>query len=275
MLPILGSEAIETGALTRSALRWNYTAVHPNVYVPNDARRDVYTNAVAAWLWTRRKGIIAGRAAAALLGVRWINASTPIEVIAEHGRRQPGIVVREERIGDDEVCRIGELSVTSIPRTALDLGRRLPRAEAVAHLDALAAATGLTATDIWPLAERYRRARGIPAARAAIALMDGGSRSPRATALRLLLVDAGLPKPRTRIFLSDNQWEATIAMGWDAFRVGVDCEEDRSGLNAAQDIGCHELFQRLGWFQLRVRAHDPSSAIVHRVRAALRQRGWH
>jgi hypothetical protein len=274
MLPILGTEAIATGALTRSALRWNYTAIHPNVYIPNDARRDRYMNTYAAWLWTGRKGVIAGRAAAALQGVQWITASTPIEVIAKHGRRQPGVVVREERIDDDEVCMIGDLPVTSIRRTALDLGRHLHRDKAVAHLDALAAVTKLTATDIWPLVERYRGARGLPAARAAIALMDGGARSPRETSLRLLVTDAGLPRPRTDICLSDDKWSARFAMGWDGPKVGVVYEDDEpiDGHRAVQHIETHELFQRLGWFAIRVRRQHAPSVIVHRVRNALRQR---
>ena len=271
--PIIGTEAVAAGALTRGALRWRYTAVHPNIYLPKDARRDLFTNTVAAWLWTDRRGIIAGRAAAALHGVPWIEDTTPIEVIAGHSRRQPGVVVRDEQIADDEVCHVGELLVTTPARTGLDLARHLPRDTAVTHLDALAAVTGVTVTDIGSLEERYRATPGIRAARAAVWLMDGGSRSPRATSLRLLLIDAGLPRPRTDIRLSDDIWEATIGMGWTTPMVGVDCEEDRSGLNAVQDIACQELFQRLGWFYIRAHPQQSPTFIVHRVGAALRQRG--
>jgi hypothetical protein len=274
MWPIVGTEAVAAGALTRGALRWRHTAVHPNVYLPKDARRDLFTNTVAAWLWTGRKGIIAGRAAAALHGVHWIEDTAPIELIARHGRRQPGVVVRDEQIGDDEVRHVGELLVTTPARTGLDLARHLPRDAGVAHLDALAAVTGVTAADIASLEERHRSTRGIRAAREAISLMDGGSRSPRATSLRLLLIDAGVPRPRTDISLSDDIWEATIGMGWEVPMVGVDCEEDRSGLNAAQDIACQELFQRLGWFYIRAHPQQSPALILHRVRMALRQRGW-
>lgn len=274
MWPIVGTEAVAAGALTRGALRWRYTAVHPNIYLPKDARRDLFTNTVAAWLWTGRKGVIAGRAAAALHGVRWIEDTAPIELIARHGRRQPGVVVRDEQISDDEVHQMGELLVTTPARTGLDLARHLPRDAAVTHLDALAAVTGVTPTDIAALEERHRATPRIRAARAAVYLMDGGSRSPRATSLRLLLIDAGLPRPRTDIRLSDDMWEATIGMGWEVPMVGVDCEQDRSGLNAVQDIACQELFQRLGWFYIRVHSQQNPAFILHRVRTALRQRGW-
>lgn len=274
MLPILGTEAIASGALTRSALRWNYDALLPDVYQHKEARGSVYTSAVAAWLWTRRKGIIAGRAAAALYGVPWIEDDAEIEIIAAHRRRRPGVVVREERISDDEIRTWGELLVTTPARTALDLGRHLPRDAAVAHLDALANVTSLTPPDIATLEERYRGARGMPAARAAIHLMDGGARSPRETALRLLLIDAGLPRPRTAISVGDDEWQTTIGMGWDEPKVGIDCEESRSGMNAVQETACHDMLQRLGWHHIRVLPQHPRAVIVHRVRQALRLRGW-
>ncbi|MFG1930784.1 hypothetical protein ACGFK1_09005 [Mycobacterium sp. NPDC048908] len=274
MLPILGTEAIASGALTRSALRWNYDAVHPSVYLDKKSPRDLYANTFAAWLWTRRRGIIAGRAAAALHGVQWIEDSAQIEVIAKHGRRQRGVVVREERIGDDEVLRVGELLVTSLARTALDIGRRLPLEAAVAHIDALAASTGVTRTEIANLAERYRGAHGIPAARTASWLMNGGARSQRETESRLLLIDAGLPRRRTAISVSDQLWEATIGMSWHEPKVGIDCEETRSGLNAVQEIACHDMLQRLGWYHIRVPPSQSPSVILRRVRTALRLRGW-
>jgi hypothetical protein len=41
-----------------------------------------------------------------------------------------------------------------------------------------------------------------------------------------------------------------------------------------QDIACQELFQRLGWCHIRAHPlHTPASTL-HRVRTALRLRGW-
>jgi hypothetical protein len=165
----IGVESISDGTMTRGQLRWNYTAVHPGVYLPNDVERTVLVNAVAAWQWTGRRGVIAGPAAAALHGARWVDASTPVDVIAEHTRPRAGVIVREERIGADEITSIGELRLTTPARTALDLGRHLDRDAAVVHLDALAAATGVSADDVMALAARYRGARGIRRAHAALA----------------------------------------------------------------------------------------------------------
>lgn len=125
---------------------------------------------VAAWLWTGRRGVIAGPAAAALHGAKWVDPSTPVDVIAEHTRRRDGVAVHEERIAPDEITHVGELPVTTPVRTAFDIARHLPRDVAVVHLDALAAATGVTLADVLLLAQRYRGARGIRRARVALGL---------------------------------------------------------------------------------------------------------
>jgi hypothetical protein len=275
MWPIVGTEAIANGVITRGQLRWNYTAIHPNVYAPNDARRTMYNNAFAAWLWTRRTGIIAGRAAAALYGVDWIDVNTPIELIAKKGRPRPGVIVREERIADDEIRQRGELRITTPARTALDLARRLPRDVAVAHLDALVAKTQLGNADVLELQDRYRETRGIRQARDALDLMDGGARTRKQTWLRLLLIDSGLPRPRTEIVVGDKWGDAIIAMGWDGPKVGVDYEDDTGYIDeycAVQAINQYETIQRLGWMHIRVVARHTRASIVHRVRAALRER---
>ena len=273
--PFIGSEAVARGALSRGALRWNYSVMHPDIYLHKDAFRDLYARTVAAWLWTGRTGVVTGRAAAALHGVTWIDDTAPVELIAKHGRRRPGVAIREERIGEDEVVQVGCLPVASPARTALDLGRHFERDFAVAHIDALAAVTGLTRDGIRFLQDRYQRARGIRAARIATELMDGGASSQQQSHLRLQIIDAGLPRPRTNIVVGDDLWEAVIAMGWDGPKVGVDCfyAEGTDRYRAVQQIATEELFQRRGWLHFRITPDHTAISAIRRVRAALQQRG--
>ena len=56
----LGSEAIAR-ALTRGQLRWSYRQIHRDVYLSKYAPRSLRDNIYAAWLWSGRRGIIAGR----------------------------------------------------------------------------------------------------------------------------------------------------------------------------------------------------------------------
>lgn len=275
--PIVGRESIRDGMLTRGKLRWTYTAVHPGVYLPDGAERTVPTNAAAAWLWTGRRGVIAGRAAAALHGARWVDESTPIEVIAEHTRPRAGIVVREERIAADEITEVRGLPVTTPARTALDLARHLARNAAVTHLDALAAATGVSMDEALALAQRYRGARGTRRARTALALVDAGAQSPRETWLRLVLIDGGLPAPRTQIEVGDGGRRAFLDMGYDEPKVGLDYEgahHSADRLQYVHDIGRAELIERQGWIDLRVVAEHPRRFILDRVRQAFARRGW-
>jgi len=191
--PFVGAEAISEGRLTRGQLRWNHTAVHPGVYLPKSAERTLYLSTVAAWLWTGRKGVIAGRAAAALHGAKWVA---------------------------DEISRVGELPVTTPARTALDLARHLPRDVAVAHLDALAAATGVTFENAVALTDKYRGARGIRRARTALALMDAGAQSPEESRLRLMLIDRQgwidirVVKEHSRRYIVHRVREAFARRGW-------------------------------------------------------------
>src|SRR5882757_3988641 len=64
--PIIGSEALASGALTRGQLRWNYRPIFPDVYVPKSTDRSLEMMTTGAWLWSERRATITGRAAAAL-----------------------------------------------------------------------------------------------------------------------------------------------------------------------------------------------------------------
>ena len=274
MEPFIASEALARGDLTRGRLRHNYDRIHPDVYLAKGQQRTLFVNTEAAWLWTGRTGIVAGLAAAALHGVRKVDAATPIEMIGPHRGRRRGVVMREERIEADEVLSNGSWRVTTAPRTALDLGRRLPRDLAVEYLDALARAADLVEADVAPLVERYRGARGIPQARIALSQMDGGTRCWEETRMRLLFLDAGLPPPRTNIALCDGRDSTTIGMGWDDVKLGVSFFEPPrpGGCAAVQDLRHHELVARLGWTEIGFVAVTQGRAIVYRVRDELRRR---
>jgi hypothetical protein len=109
------------------------------------------------------------------------------------------VLVREERIDEDEVCLIDRMRVTTPARTAVDLARRHPLGVAVAAIDALGQVVELKPADIELLINRYRGRRGMSQARAALNLIDCGAQSPKETWLRLLLVRADLPMPQTQV----------------------------------------------------------------------------
>lgn len=220
----IGSKALAGGGLTRASLRWNYRALFPDVYQSKLVVPTLRDRIEGAFLWARGDGIISGRAAAAVHGARWVDANTPIEMLWRNGRPPDGIVVRNERIDADDIQLVNGLLVTSPLRTAFDLARHLPRDLAVKHLDALANATGVTAEEVLALQDRYPRARGLPRARIALPLMDGGAQSPQETRIRLILIDDGLPAPRTQVLVTDGYQEAYLDMAYEEPMVGFDYE---------------------------------------------------
>lgn len=269
----IGSELLRRGALTRGQLRWNYRPIFPDIYVPKSGPLPLRRRTVGAYLWSGRNGVITGRAAAALHGALWVADGAPVEMLWRNGRPPDGIVVRNERIGPEEITVVAGLPVTTPERTALDLARHLPRDLAVQNLDALARATGVKAADALILAERYPRARGLRRAEVALDLMDGGAQSPRESWLRLVLIDGGLPRPRTQIRVTDGFNEAFIDMGYDVPMVGADYEGKHHATDRPRyvhDIGRNELIARQGWIDVHVVVEHSRAFILHRVREALK-----
>jgi hypothetical protein len=271
----LGSEALARGTLTRGQLRWNYRQMHRDVYLPKDVRATLLDNIHAAWLWSGRRALIAGRAAAALHGAKWIDDFTPVELLGPFNHAPPGVIIRREKCHSDDVAQVAGLPVTGLERTAFDLARHLPRAVAVRHLDALSAATGLTAGEVAPLIARYKGARGVRQCQAALGLMDGGAQSPKESWLRLVLMDAGLPRPVTQIRVTDGRLVAYLDMGWEEPKVALEYDGDQHRTDRQQyvkDIRRAEMFDRLGWQVIKVIREDPAGLITQRARAALARR---
>ncbi|MGZ4530475.1 MAG: hypothetical protein ACXVYA_12820 [Mycobacterium sp.] len=275
--PFVGSAARASQLLTRHELRSRYVALHRDVYVPRDAELTAVLRAKAAWLRSRRRGILAGFSASALHGARWIDPSRPAEIIDTNRREAAGVRVWEERIESDEITVVDGMSVTTPARTALDLARRHPRGTAVAAIDSLAQAIEVKMADVELLVVRYRGRHGMKAARAALELVDGGAQSPKETWLRLLLLQAGFPRPQTQIPVR-NEWgwaEAYLDMGWEDIMVAVEYDGDQhraSRYQYVKDIRRLEMLERYGWIVVRVIAEDYSDDIIRRVTQARARR---
>ncbi|MGQ9409759.1 hypothetical protein [Mycolicibacterium gilvum] len=269
---LIGTEAVAEGLVTPDQLRYGYRRLFPDVYVPKAQPQSLADDAIGAWLWSGRRGIVTGRAAASLHGARWVNSETPVELIYDCRRRPNGIIARNERIDWDEIVDNGQLSLATVERTAVDLGRHLPLGRAVAHLDALANATGLTAESVYPLVDRYSGARGMKTLRKALDLMDGGAESPKETWLRLLLMRE-FPRPQTQIPLVD-EWGMPLIrldMGWEAAKIAVEYDGAHHQENRSQYVTDERrlrLIQARDWLYVKVIKEDKPAEILARVRRA-------
>jgi len=279
--PFLGSAEMAAGRLTRHRLRTRYRRLYRDVYLAADVELTAASRARAAWLSLGDGITMAGVSAAALHGTKWLDPRLPAEVVRCDRNRQPGIVVHTYDLRADEVVRVRGISVTTPARTAYDLGRTRPAAIAVPLLDALLNATHITKADVQAVADARPGARGVRRLRSLLDRVDGGAESPRETQLRLLLVDAGLPRPQTQIEFRDRRGRVRVRadMGWREWRVAVEYDGLQHWTDARQrswDIERIALLEASGWTVVRVSAEMFSrpGVIVDRIAAKLRAAGW-
>ncbi|BBX68535.1 DUF559 domain-containing protein [Mycolicibacterium psychrotolerans] len=279
--PFLGTEARRDGEVSRRALR-RHQRIYRDVYLPVGTELTPVRRAAAAWLWSGRAATVAGLSASALHGSRWIDGSSPAELIRPQACAVDGIVIHRDALVDGEVCVVRGIPTTTPARTAFDLGRRDSLVAAVMRVDALANATRLTPPDIAALVPRHRGARGLVQLRTVLDLMDSGAESPRETRTRLLLLAAGFPRPRTQVMVCDEHgyFIGRIDMGWPGRKVGIEYDGPQHWTDPAvraRDIDRLAELQGQGWTIIRVSRdilrYRPE-VFLQRVRDAMRAAGW-
>ena len=271
--PFVGSEALASGKLTRYQLRRYHRSVMPNVYLDKRVHPSLRHRIVAAHLWSRREAVISGLAASALHGAKWIDDDSPVELIWNNARAPKGVIARADLLLANEIQRVDGLRVTTPERTAFDLGRRGRLGLAVARLDALAQATDFKLPTVQELAARHRHTRGLRQLEAALDLMDAGAESPRETWLRLLIIRAGYPRPRTQIpvLSPDGRRWYFIDMGWEDIKLAAEYDGDHHRADPdvfAYDIRRLDDLRALGWTHVRVAARNRSDEVLARLRRA-------
>lgn len=280
--PFVGSEAILAGTWTKRELRRSCTRVYRDVYQRRGSALTARDRAVAAWLWSGKKAVVAGNSAAALLGAEWVDPHRPAELVSDRKRPPRLIVTRNETLSAGEAALVGGVPVTSAARTAFDLGRRPGLVAAVIAMDSLARATGLIADHVEPLLTAHQGARGTKQLRRALPLVDAGAESPQETRTRLVLIRGGLPRPQTQIVVR-NMWGAVVAridMGWEQWLVGVEYDGPQHWTDPrvrANDIERTAELERRGWRLVRVGAdllRNRPDVVVDRARRALLAAGY-
>lgn len=273
--PFVGSLALMDGdVLNKYQLRSSYRAVFPDVYLPNDDSVPTLRQLTeAAWLWSGQQGIVSGSAASALHGAKWVDDDTPVDLIHPNPRAPRGIVTHRDKLSPAEFGLTAGMSVTTPARTAFDLGRWLTRNDAVARLDALGHATGFDPTEVLAMIRLHPGSRHVRRLKTALALHDPGAQSPQETWLRLVVTDAGYPRPRTQIPVDcgDGFPRYYLDLGWEDSMIGMEYDgaHHRSDPQQARhDILRHEMLVDLGWTVIRVVAGMHRADVLRRLERA-------
>lgn len=251
--PLRGSVAMARGQLTRNDLRTRYRLLFRDTYVAADTDITALVKARAAALATG--AVLAGYSAAAVLGTKWLTGDLPAHIVRADRHSRPGLIAHSWRLDDQDVCRIGEVRLTTPLRTAFDIGRTMPPAEAIPILDALCRATRTAPAGVLACADEKRGVPGVRRLRTTMELVDAGAESPQETRVRLLLVAAGLPAPETQIEFRDLRLR--VDMGWREWKVAVEYDGIQHWSDARQrawDIERVALLEAAGWAVIRVSA---------------------
>jgi hypothetical protein len=276
-IPFVGGDAVAGGHLTRAELRQRYKPILRGIYVPKQVQPTLRTRIHGATL-AASTAVISGVAASAMHGALWVDDDVPIELIGQC-RHQRGLVVRYDTLAAGEVTEVDGVRVTTPARTAFDLGRRLDKGPAVARMDALMRACPFAIADVDLLAKVHRGVPGLPKLRRALPLVDGGAESPRETWLRLLFVEAGLPKPVTQYVVraEDGRYIRRLDMVWEEYKVAAEYDGQQhltDRYQYAKDVRANRELQRLNWHLVHVIKEDRGDVIVAHARAVLISRGW-
>jgi very-short-patch-repair endonuclease len=267
--PFLASEALAAGLVSRHQLRTHYRPLLPGVYVANSVVPTLYDRTESAWLWSKRQGVIAGYAAAALHGVQWIDDVVDIDLLYSSTKPAAGVRVQRGRCHPDEISELSGLLVSTPARTGFDIGRF----GTVTDVDALLKATRITVADIEAVAKRHRCAPGLRQLEHTLALVDVGAESPKETWLRLLLQRSGLPPVQTQIEVRDEfgGFVARLDMGWPELKLAVEYDGDQHRTDRKQyvrDMRRLEELTRLGWVVIRVIKEDSDVHVIRKIREA-------
>ncbi len=271
--PFIGSKARAAGLVSWYELGKYYTAIMPNVYLDNRVQPLLRERIVAAGLWSRRAGVIAGLAASAMHGAEWVDDDALIELIWRNARAPHGVKTRDDLLLEGETQRPGRIRLTTPERTAFDLARRGRIGQAVARLDALARATDFKVADVIALAGHHRHTRGLRQLAVALDLVDSGAQSPKETRLRLLLIKAGFPRPQTQIPVPgpDGYPKYFLDMGWQDIKLAVEYDGDQHRTSRAQfvkDAERLEYIHQVGWTHIRVLSEHRGGDVIRRVQHA-------
>ena len=112
--------------------------------------------------------------------------------------------------------------------------------------------------------------RGVRRIPRVLDLVDEGAQSPKESWLRVLLIEAGFPRPQTQIpiLAPDGYPRYFLDLGWPELKIAVEYDGEQHRTDRVQyrgDVTRSEYIEHLGWRRIRVLAGDRGPEVIRRV----------
>jgi hypothetical protein len=260
-----GSLAVAAGLTTWGRLRGpRFRRLFPDVYCPaGDEPPDLRLRSLGAYRIVEGRGVLSGYSAAALLDADCArDPDVPAEVtVAGGGQRvHAGLVVRRDRTEPGETTTVGDVRCTSPLRTAYDLGRQEDLVEAVVAVDRLANRHRFAPDLLLHFTTHYRGGPGTARLCRTLAHADPFAGSPMETRLRMIIVQAGLPRPQVQWVVQDVAARTAVwlDLAWPEHRIGVEFEGGghTTPVQVLRDAGRYTRLVDRGWRIYRYTKYD-------------------
>jgi len=187
--------------------------------------------------------------------------------------RLAGITIRRCQVSADEVSLRNGFRVTSPLRTVIDLVGRLDLVDGVVIVDAALHKRFVGRQQLWAWVESHAGHPGVARIRRAIELAEPATESPMETRLRLLLVLAGLPRPRVQVRLgNDSDFLGRADLYYPECRLVIEYDGATHRSRLESDNRRQNRLVDAGYRVLRFTASDVLAApasVVDLVRKAL------
>jgi very-short-patch-repair endonuclease len=256
--PFVGSIAVAAGLVTADQLRGpGYIRLFRGIFVRSGSEVDFAVRCRAAALIGGGRGVLAGWAAAELLGASCAPVNALVELVLPGGSRRPGLIVRRHVLPEDEIVLVGAARVTTPARTAFDLGRVTPVGDAIMGVDALRYGCDVTVDAVRALAYRHPGVRGGGRLPQVLRRSTNLSASPMESRIRVAIEDAALPLP----VLQHRVGPYHLDLAYPELKIAIeyDGREHLKPARALRDLRRQAYLTAEGWTVLRF----PASVVLY------------
>jgi very-short-patch-repair endonuclease len=180
----------------------------------------------AAWRRLPPSAAFSGLTAAWLHGID-VTPCDPIDATVPKNAgvsSRAGMALHRSPLPGGDVVQMRGVSATSMARTIGDLCGRLILTEAVVIADAAMHSHRISLAEINSWAQSNPRRHGIQNLRRLLSLAEPAAESPMETRLRMLLVLAGLPRPKAQVSIHDRsgRFAGRPDLYYERHRLGIE-----------------------------------------------------